>query len=826
MARKASSKTYKSSASDSTPFGVATLDENGVAPDCVVSNCNDAYSIFIQLLRDNTSRDNRNSRIYKCYKMFAPTDYSEIMRKQMQGMSNTPFGQMRSRVNKRKGTFFDMISQRTLAAQITTKHGNPMERKIWSDAISIGFNQLLKDWKSYNTNVNMDIEEMSLYGKGFEISECMDGWPTRSYHNSSILVPDYTFSDLSNLDMFAIKRSYTPIELWKKIGRGDKEHAEAAGWNFRAVVDAMRCLTGSSNRTFLRSQAEWLRQVASGSFNLNRYYNKRINVFELIVQEYDRSISKMIGLQNYGPLLGAYNEGKSASNEYTEEQYRDGFGFLYFKKNWVSAEDFKTNGWSEVINPITDIPGSGLWHEIQGFAEGIFSQCRYYDLHMNRVMDGMDMNMRLLLEGGSAEGTKKLKQMDWTAPFMVLPEDVKPAQHRFDVPVERAIGVMQYYMGETDRETAQNQPISRASDQTATAAQLNAAENAKIQGTELSQFNICQTEWMRALYRRLDRTKKGGEGYELKEKFEDYMAECKVPKEAYAYKNIQSINSMMLSGAGNPAYQLTLGEKAIWLTSITPANEGQELAIRNTLAGLFGPEMAEAYRPAKKSNIGDQYRVIANENLGFYTPFANPESLQVEPEDHHIEHLQGHFSDLNLKTMAAEQLMQQGQIEQIKPMLSGFQLEGAHIVAHIQFVAKDPTKEKEAKAFSQQLNEFQKKVDAITSAVTQAAQAQQPQQMSKEEQDIQFIVAKQGLELDQKQKLAEQKRGERALDHQQRNQTRLDQAASDLAIKRAQAATEAEIKVNQAQVENLVKISEAETKNQLAKENGSSESNS
>lgn len=809
MAKKSPAKSLPDSGASINLFGTCSVDENGVAPNRRIPNCESAYQISLQLLRDNASRDRRNSRIYKCYKMFAPTDYSEIARKEMMGLSNTPFGQMKYRVDNRKGTFFDMVAQRTLAAQITTKHGNKRERKLWSDAISVAFNQLLNEWDRYYYNVNMDIEEMSLYGKGFEVAEGMDGWPTRSYHNSSILVPDYTYADLSNLGEFCIKRSYTPLELWGKISNGnevDEKRAKEAGWNTRAVIDCLRYQTNSSNNTFLTSQAEWLRQVSAGNLNLSRYYNQRIDVFELIAEEYDKSISKMVVLQNYGPLVGSYNEKNRSVKKYTEEEYRDGYGFLFYKPDWVSAKDFKEYGWSEVICPMVDIPGSGLWHEIKGFAEGIFSQCRYYDMHMNRIMDAMDWNMKLLLSGGSAEGTKKIKQMDWTGPAIALPEDVQPLQHRFEMPMERALAVMDKYMADVDRGTAQHQPAPIRGDITAEQARLDAAENAKIRGTELSQFNLCQTVWLRTLFRRLMRTKTGGEGYELKKKFEDFLSECEVPKEAYDLNNIESINSLMLSGAGSVSFKLMASQQLITLTGMTPANEGQEAAIRDGIAAIGGVQNLEAYRPRKKSEDGSEYRTIAQENLGFASPFAQAESLKVEPTDNHLEHLQGHFSDMNLKLTQAEQQMQAGQIMQLQPLIPAFALEGAHMVAHLQYLSKDQTKEREVKALSQQLNVFQKRVDAITSAVQQAVEAQQPEAQSKQDQDLQYIAAKNAMELKQKSDLAEQKRGERALDHQQRNESRKDQVATDLAAKRAKAATENEIAVAKAETENQLVV--------------------
>lgn len=804
MAKKPT-KLQSSLTNAATWMGFAEVDSNGVAPDSRVPNSNDAFFVATQLQLDNLARDHRNSRIYKCYKMFAPTDYSLIVKKEMMGLSNTPFGQMRYRVDNRKGTFFDMVAQRTLAAMIATKKGRDSERKFWGDSISVGWNMVLNNWNSYYYNVNQDIEEMSLYGKGFEVAEDMSGWPTRSYHNSSILVPDYTYADLTNLGEFCIKRSYTPLELWEKIGRGDKEFARKAGWNFDACVEALRLHTSNYQNRW--TQAEWLRQVASGSLNLSRYYQQKVNVFELIVKEYDGSVSKMMVLQNYDGFLGAYNNPSTGKGNMTEEEYRQKTGFLYYKKDWVSKKDFNKYGWLNVMAPIIDIPGSGLWHEIKGFAEGIFSQCRAYDIHMNQVMNALMMNMKFMLKGGSAEAAKKIKQMDWGAPMMALPHDVEPIQHRFEMPMAPAIDVMRFYMGEVDRGTGQQTNFGKNQAQvTATEAQLDAAENAKIRGTELSQFNICQTGWNQMLFRRFLRTKSGGTGYHLKERFLEFMDECGVPEEAYAEENIQDIQSMMLSGAGSVSFKIMASEKLIALTGMTPANPGQEAAIRDGIAALGGVQNMQIYRPRQNKDRGDDaYRVIAQENIGFTTPNVNIESLQVEPMDPHLEHFLGHFSDMMLKLDKAEARIQQHQAkpEYLIPLLESFALEGGHMSAHLEYIKKDVSKQNEAKQLSQSLNQVKRRVDEITAVAQEMSKQQQPEQMTKEQQDLQYIVAKNALDLKNKEDLANQKRGERALDHAQRDQNKKEQAATALAIKRAEAIIDEQIKTKEAEADQL-----------------------
>ena len=375
-------------------WGFNTINSNGVAPTSRVQTANDAFTICWNLRLDNAGRERKWGRIYKCYKGFPPTDYSQVASRQLSGMSNVPFRQMKFIVDNQKSSFVDMVMERNTAANIVTKIGNPTEKKEWSDIISVGFDRMLRSWPSYNYNVELDVEEMSLYGKGFEIAEDRDGWPTKSFHNSNVLIPDKTYADLTNLGELCIKRSYTPLEFWLKITGGEEDpvkaeqHATDMGWNFWACVDALRMFTTNYRNTY--TNTEWLRDVASGNMNLSRLYTLRIELYELYIMEFNGSISKMLLLQNYGGLVLGYKE--NGRKDLSEEEYRDQTGFLYYKKDWVEKDG---DGWEDIIAPMTDSTGSGIWHEIQGLAEAIFIQCRAYDIHMNRFMDAVDWNTRL-----------------------------------------------------------------------------------------------------------------------------------------------------------------------------------------------------------------------------------------------------------------------------------------------------------------------------------------------------------------------------------------------------------------------------------------------
>ena len=797
-------------------WGFNNINSNGVAPSSRVRDANSAFTICWNLRLDNAGRERKWGRIYKCYKGFPPTDYSQVASRQLSGMSNVPFRQMKFIVDNQKSSFVDMVMERNTAANITTKLGNPTEKKEWSDLISIGFDRMLRSWNSYNYNVELDVEEMTLYGKGFEIAEDRDGWPTKSFHNSNVLIPDKTFADLTNLGEICIKRSYTPLEFWLKITGGEedpekaRQYATDMGWNFWACVDALRMFTTNYRNTY--TNTEWLRDVASGNLNLSRLYTLRIELYELYIMEFNGSISKMLLLQNYGGLVLGYKE--NGRKDLTEEEYRDQTGFLYYRKDWVEKDG---DGWADIIAPMCDSTGSGIWHEIQGLAESVFIQCRAYDIHMNRAFDAMDWSTRLMLKGGTAESTKKLKQMEWQ-PWMILPQDVEPAQVSLSVPLNELFAGMQYYQADMYRGIGAyniSQTTKGGKQRTKGEAELDAAESAKLQGTQIRRFNDNQTRWLRLLYKRMSNTTKGGNGYKLKQQFIDFMDENGVPKEAWDWKNIENLESNMLAGSGSPSYKLMAAQQTVSLTGMTPMNEGQANAITDAIAALNGRQNVNRYFQKTKVDIPDERGIISMENIGMTDPKGNPANFMVYPDQNHVEHFKGHIQDAMVSMQEAQQVMQsmgvnpnanqaQGSVddesfELLRDLYACLlRFKGPHMVAHLGFIEKDPSKKALAKEFAQQMQQLQRGVDELGSQVAQMGQAKQ-QQQGQGQQDpdtikLQALVAKQAIETDSLKKKEDIKLAAMAQKAQLHNANAMERVATDLATKRAKAANEIQIR--------------------------------
>lgn len=764
-------------------FSLLTLDENGEPPKTRISSANHAWSIANNLSLSNVGRENKRIRIYKSYKRFPPTGYSKLAEKRMPFSSDVNWGALEFIVNNQKSSYYDILTERQACAQIDTKYGNEKERLVHSENITFAFDRALREWPGYLYNKEQDLESMLLYGKGIGMWTSPYGWMPEAVPLSDLLFPDDIKVDLSNLEEFARRVRLTPYQLYKIVE--DRGAAEDLGWNVDAVIDAIRFHRAFSEHN--KTREDFFRTISESGFNWSLSVNQKIDLYEVYWREFDGKVSKAVILQDYQPISDHINQYVKGSEKISDATVREQHGFLQLNVGLFES-------WDQILYMLTDSVGSGLFHDIKSQAEAAYVACRQYDFTMNSLVDAVRLNSMLMLDGGSPDSTKMLKQMEWL-PISVMPDGAKFTQNRFVLPVQEGMQFMQFYMGDLYRGLGQyriNAPTAGGKQRTKGEAELDAAESAKLSGTQIRRFNECETLYFRELYRRFVSSTRNDDGYEYVKKFYDLLEELGTPKEAAAFKNITNIRSNLINGAGSPSFKLIAAEKLVQLTSITPANEGQENAIKDAIAALAGRDNVERYREFKMSKIDDTNRIIGFENAGMTDVFVNPKNFPVLPTDPHIEHVTGHFEDLMLQIQTNMQAIQMGAAEltELAKAVRSIQFKGGHIMAHVEFIQKDQTKVDFLKQFMQGMNQAGKMGDEIAAVYQEMAQSQQGQPSTEEDLKLQYLAAKSAIDIDTKQKLADISVGKASISHAQRTEQRKQQGITQLAIQKAKGRAE------------------------------------
>jgi hypothetical protein len=316
----------------------------------------------------------------------------------------------------------------------------------------------------------------------------------------------------------------------------------------------------------------------------------------------------------------------------------------------------------------------------------------------------------------------------------------------------------------------------------------------------------------------MSRTTKGGNGYKLKEKFIEFMRENDVPDEAWKWENIENLESNMLSGSGSPSYKLMAAQQTVQLTGMTPMNEGQANAIADAIAALNGRQNVSRYFHQTKVDIPDEQGIISMENIGMTDPKGNPANFRVYPDQNHVEHFKGHMQDAMTSMQEAQQVLQASNLNQkgrnskeaessvddesfnlLKDIYACLmRFKGPHLVAHLGFIQKDPSKKNMAKQFAQQMQGLQRATDELGSQVGQMAQAKQQEGQQGQAQDphtikLQALVAKEAIQTNSLQKKEDIKLAALAQKAQLHNSNAMEKVSTELATKRAKAANEIQI---------------------------------
>ena len=425
---------------------------------------------------------------------------------------------------------------------------------------------------------------------------------------------------------------------------------------------------------------------------------------------------------------------------------------------------------------------------------------------------------------------------------MILPQDVEPAQVNLSVPLGELFSGMQMYQADMYRGIGAynvGNYQKGGKQRTKGEAEMDAAESAKLQGTQIRRFNDNQTRWLKMLFKRMSRTTKGGYGYKLKEKFVDFMNENGVPKEAWKWENIENFESNMLSGSGSPSYKLMAAQQTVSLTGMTPINDGQANAIADAIAALNGRQNVNRYFQHTKVEIPDEQGIISMENIGMTDPKGNAANFRVYPDQNHVEHFKGHIQDAAVSMQEAQQALQsaginpqaptRGQaaggvseeaVELIKDIYACLmRFKGPHLVAHLGFIQKDPSKKQIAQQFGQQMQQLQRGVDELGSQLGQIEQAKQQsegdqsQNMSPEQVKLHALVAKESMQTDFLQKKENIKLAAMAQKAKLHDAMHMERASTDLAIKRAKAAND--IQIHRAKASQNAKVMEDQNEQEL-----------
>lgn len=705
-------------------------------------------------LEESDPQTDARTCIYKCYHRFPPTEYSELLREGMSTRSNVCFGELAMTVDETHASYHDMISERSRAADITFRSGQDPRVAVYrSNVVSEAWDKTLRQWPGYwimNAGVALN---MLLFGKGVAYRPSMASWRYDFLATGDLKVPVDAKVDLSNVPVLAIRWSYSQWELFEKVRMASSSQA---GWNRALCLEAIMNVGKHGTSSSPGDYEQYVRKLAGGETVITGSEADNINVWEMYVREFDGSITKLVVWDSSGAVIAGDNDSPNPAEK----------GFLFFKENY--AQD-----WPEILTLFTDSTGENLYHNITSLAEKIYIQCRNSDRMLNEIMDAVSANMMLLLQGGDSASNEKLRAIKWET-FTALPPDMVFTQHRFALPVEEAVRVNSMVMNTMLQGTGKYRRIpgfdkGGGDRSTATQKKLEAAQSAQLDGTQLRRFNESHTVWNNYAFRALLKQKAGVEGESDLKFFKRFCEDRGIDPETIKEIDIESIESNMIAGAGNPQYRLMAATETVNVLNITPRDEGQAEAIKEVVAVLQGRQNVPRFFMEKQQDPVEEVRRIGWENELLKTRGGNPSNVVVLPTDPHIVHLGhpevGHIVSQSMIMERIQQALESGEIkiedetENIMSIVMSSRAVINHCIKHLQILIRDKSKEKEAKAFAYALQEISGKAENLETSAARSIRARQEkgEGVDKGQMELMIESAKQAIILDTQRKLADLK---------------------------------------------------------------------
>lgn len=669
--------------------------------------------------------------------------------------ARTNYGQMAFLVDQQKSIYIDMVIERETAFKIKSEwkpkqdYVDSNKRKDWSKRITWAFERFaIKPWREYLLNMETDIQDMLLFGKGIEYWDSPTGYRSKHLSTEHCLPNPESKILPSTFDTLFVRKEYYNWELWAKAS------APNSKWSKEAVVRLI--LMNNSNMLKNETPASLIQRFEDGTIN-PMINNRTTRVIECYVREYEKvngkAISKMVIGENYFSYGDISEEGIDKAEE---------TGFLYF--NGHALESFDC-----VVSVIADNVGHGSYHFTPSYAEMVYVQCREYNELRNSAHEAVRINNMLMVEAQDANVGQKLKRQRFRN-FQIFDPGTAPIQRSYQLPADQSINLSNAMMSDLYRGLASFQvggTTGGKTPPTAAQVQADAAQSSRIQSSGLKRFNEQLTAWGRELYRRwIDEMSEVEEGWEDRKKFLDYLKKYDVPKEAYAPENVL-VESNMILGAGAPAFREAAAMRTIQLLNLTPRDEGQAQAQKDALIALNGIANIDQYIDLDREDVPQQKdRVYGWENELMRNQATNPVNVQVLPSDNHLDHLESHVQDIGITLQTATELvstLEDGQIQMSDPdliisdvneLLIELQTKIGHSQAHLAYLDRDPSKQTEAKGYAQLLNQATQQVVRLANQLQAIKQQRAQQNQSQMDPKLQKEAILAQIQVEKEQNLA------------------------------------------------------------------------
>lgn len=637
------------------------------------------------------------------------------------------FGFLRSKVEDKLNSYTDYATERENWLKVTTWHGtDPQLKKEWSDHITHAINTwCIGRWEKKAIDMILACRDMCLFSKGFMVWLDDEALYPVNLAAQAVWPDSNAGMTADTFDTVHINDRMTANELYRKI---QDPEATAKGWYRDKVLAILR---NASTEYKDRDQDEVYLKYRQG-LNKAEDEDALIDVIHTFVCEYPRREADQMyeaesKISHFIMVRKAHIPIKDKQRGLTDEDIDDG-GYLYY----CPSKEMKM----ESVLAIVAQSVCRNFYEDPSLAEQCYTSAKSYDLVMNRILQGIEDNMRIYLKSTSTDSFNKLKRMKH-GQTTILEQGVDIIPQTVRRPIQEAMAALRMVSNESDSMNQSYQTGARDQTggyKTAKQTELDFNVSLKMESASLKIFNSFVTFMVKELYRRfIEVTPCKEYDAESQKMFKEYLTFHKVPKEAYDPKRVK-VESILDLGAASPAARLQAAQITQQALATPARSEGELQSKRDMIGAVHGVGNVDIYLPRVEVQTEEDWR-IGMENDALLSPGGNPGDIPVLLKQLHLRHLPRHIECANIVLQKASQYFQNLNqfnpddvgihVKTIMDMMIGLDQVLAHSRAHIQISAQGASQaqQEELKGYANALNQLAAMQDKLQQAVDEAEKA-------------------------------------------------------------------------------------------------------
>jgi len=678
----------------------ATTDK-GRAPRRRIKNAKNAYGIYDRLKENSKAEAWGRAKIQGLIDGNAPYNPSELRRLGQAWRSNVNFREAESIIDSNVGAYWELIMEvpTLIRCKIKREH-RELPYTTWEEIIAEEYTTTLQEWPSFFTTYLLHVSEMLETGVSIVHWPNSYDWRYNSVLSASVLVPAKTKASLDKLKYILIRGEMDLEDLYKLTEtQEDQDLAKKTGWKISeiraALVNAFKTGSGTNDEKYQVSEWESLQMsIKNNDRSFSETDFEPLRVVHILATESDGKVSHYIIPEDYEP------------------------------KDYLFKAEGRFDSMDQQVHAFFFNVRKGYFKSARGVGHRIYPHIELSNRFVNHVLDSGMVAGSLLLKpvGAIAQNEGRLMRV---GPVTILPQGFEAIQSSFQPPISHLLSIRGMTQSILDKNTGvfkrDPQDIPQR-DVTAEEIKYKRANETRLEKNQVNMYYVQWDSCHKEVFRRMVNPDYPtlAPGYELAKEFKRRCEERGVPKEYLNTKKCK-VSATRAIGLGSQQERIAVTNE-MFANRNAFDERGQANIKRDWVAARVGYDNVDRYTPLENRNMipSAEHSHASLEN----NDFVEGKPVEVGVDQLHVLHLMVHFRPLIEIADIMDKNPQQVNAQQA---LMYFNTALPHAGMHIQYLASDPSRKGQVKAFGDMLKKL-----SIVHKVLEKIVEQQQQQVAKQ----------------------------------------------------------------------------------------------